>query len=117
MITIHLHNLMFYSFHGIYEEEKILGNQYQVNADVQFHEEVSEITSINQTINYVDIYQIIKSRMDIPCSLLETLVMNIGNSIYEKYSGIRSINIQIKKLHPPVSGLQGSVGVSWHKEF
>ena len=117
MITIHLHNLKFYSYHGVHEEENILGNEYEVNADVQFHEEQTQIDSLSETINYVDLFEIIKNRMKIPTKLLETVVMEIGNSIYEKYSYVRSINISLKKNHPPIEGIEGAVGVSWHKEF
>lgn len=117
MITIHLHNLIFFSFHGVHEEEKILGNEYEVNADVQFHEEHAQIHSLCETINYVDVFEIIKDRMKIPTQLLETVVMEIGNSIYEKYNYVRSINVSLKKKHPPIEKIEGSVGVSWHKEF
>ena len=117
MITIHLHNLKFYSFHGVHEEERILGNEYEVNADVQFHEQHAEINSLSQTINYADVFEIIKIRMHIPTPLLETVVMDIGNSIYEKYNYVRLINISLKKIHPPIKGIEGSVGISWHKEF
>lgn len=117
MISIHLYNLKFYSFHGVHEEEKLLGNEYEVNADVQFHEEHAEIHSLSQTINYVDVYEIIRKRMHIPTVLLETVVMDIGNTIHEKYNYVRHINISLKKVHPPIEGMEGSVGVSWHKEF
>ncbi len=55
--------------------------------------------------------------MHIPSALLETVVMDIGNTIHEKYNYVRSINISLKKIHPPIEGIVGSVGVSWHKEF
>ncbi|MGI8582066.1 MAG: dihydroneopterin aldolase [Chitinophagaceae bacterium] len=116
MITIHLYNLKFHSFHGVHEEEKLLGNEYEVNAEVQFHEEQSVIHSLSQTINYAEIFEIIKKRMHIPSALLETVVMDIGNTIHEKYNYVRSINISLKKIHPPIEGIVGSVGVSWHKE-
>lgn len=117
MITIHLHNLLFYSFHGVHEEEKLLGNEYEVNAYVQFHEEHAEIHSLSQTINYTDVFDIINKRMHIPSALLETVVMDIGTEIYEKYNYVRRINISLKKNHPSIEGIDGSVGVSWHKEF
>jgi dihydroneopterin aldolase len=101
----------------VHEEEKLLGNEYEVNADVQFHELDPEIDSLSQTINYVDIFEIIKKRMSTPTQLLETVVMDIGNTIFEKYNYVRSINISLKKNHPPIQHIQGSVGVSWHKEF
>lgn len=117
MITIHLHNLTFYSFHGVHEEERILGNEYEVNADVQFHEEQTQIDSLSETINYVSLYEIIRKRMEIPTHLLETIVMGIGNSIHEKFNYVSLINISLKKNHPPIEGIDGTVGVSWHKEF
>ena len=117
MITIHLYNLKFYSFHGVHEEERLLGNEYEVNADIQFHEENAVVDSLSQTINYAEVYDIIKERMHIPTRLLETVVMDIGNTIYEKYNYVRHINISLKKIYPPIEGIEGSVGVSWHKDF
>jgi len=117
MITIHLQNLKFYSFHGVNEEEKILGNEYEVNADIQFHEPITVIEKISDTINYVEIFELIKNRMLIPTQLLETVVMDIGNSISDKYDMIRSINISLKKINPPIEGIEGSVAVTWYKEF
>lgn len=117
MITIHLHNLKFYSFHGVNEEEKILGNEYEVNADIQFHEGTAIIEKLSDTINYVEVFDMIKKRMHIPTPLLETVVMEIGNSISSKYDNVRSINISIKKINPPIESVQGSVAVTWHREF
>jgi 7,8-dihydroneopterin aldolase/epimerase/oxygenase len=101
----------------VHEEEKVLGNEYEVNADVQFHEEQNEINSLSQTINYAAIFEIIKKRMHIPASLLETVVMDIGTTIHEQYDYVRSIRVSLKKVHPPIAGIEGSVGVTWHKEF
>lgn len=117
MITIHLHNLKFYSFHGVNEEEKILGNEYEVNAEIQFHEEAPVIEKLSQTINYVEVFEIIKMRMHIPTPLLETVVMEIGTSISDKYDNVRSINISLKKINPPIESIEGSVAVTWYKEF
>lgn len=117
MITIHLHNLKFYSYHGVHEEEKLLGNEYELNADVQFHEEHAVIDSLSKTINYVDVYDAIKKRMRTPSPLLETVVIDIGNSIHEQYGYVRSIRISLKKVHPPIESIEGSVGVTWYKEF
>jgi dihydroneopterin aldolase len=117
MIVVHLHDLHFNSFHGIHEEEKILGNVYVIDASVEFHEELHVINSINDTINYTDIYNIIRERMCVPTPLLETIVMEIGNEIHNEFPQVRSINISIKKMHPPIEGMQGAAGVNWQKRF
>jgi len=117
MVTVRLHHLFFNAYHGIHEEEKILGNEYMVNASFEFHEKDDVITHINDTINYELIYTIIKERMDIPTPLLETVVMETGNKIYRTFPYLKTISISIKKMHPPIEGLQGAAEVSWHKEF
>lgn len=117
MITIHLHNLIFYAYHGVYEEERTMGNEFELSADIRFKEEAEVIHSIQQTINYVDVYDIIKQRMDIPSALLETVVMDIGVSIQKKYHALHSISIHLKKNNPHIAGFQGAVGVSWQKQL
>src|ERR1019366_732507 len=76
MITVQLHQLLFDAFHGIHEEEKILGNEYVVDATVEFQEDTSVIHSIHDTVNYTDMYHIIRERMNVPTPLLETVVMD-----------------------------------------
>jgi dihydroneopterin aldolase len=117
MLTVHLHKLLFNGFHGIHEEERILGNEYEVDCDVEFHENVEVITHIDDTINYVTIHQIIRNRMAIPTPLLETVIMEIGNEIHAQFPLLKSITISIKKLHVPIKGIQGLAGVTWQKHF
>ena len=117
MVTVRLHNLLFNAYHGIHEEEKILGNEYIVNAAFEFHEKDEVIIHINDTINYEIIYNIIKERMNIPTPLLETVVMEAGNTIHNTFPDLKSIFISIKKMHPPIEGMQGAAEVSWHKQF
>ncbi len=117
MITVHLHNLIFNGFHGIHEEEKILGNEYIIDASLEFHESVEVITHIHDTINYATIYNFIKKRMSISTPLLETIVMEIGNEIHNEFPQLKSIEISIKKLYPPIEGIQGAAGVTWEKQF
>jgi len=117
MVTVQLHHLLFIAYHGIFEEEKILGNEYIVDASMEFHEKEDVISHINDTVNYSIVYEIIKKRMSIPTQLLETVVMETGAEIHREFPYLKSISISIKKLHPPVEGMQGSAAVSWHKEF
>lgn len=117
MVTVQLQNLLFNAFHGIHEEEKILGNQYIVNAVVEFHEVTDVILHVNDTVNYAVVYEIIRKRMGIPTLLLETIAMEIGNEIHHQFSDLKSITISINKMHPPIEGMQGAAIVSWHKQF
>ena len=117
MVQVQLHNLLFRAFHGIHEEEKILGNEYSVEATLQFHEKAEIIEHIKDTIDYSKVYDIIKMRMEIPTPLLETVVMHAGNDIHHHFPELKTISISIKKLNLPIESMQGFAEVSWHKEF
>ena len=117
MITVQLHQLLFHAYHGVHEEEEVLGNEYMVDCSVEFYENVDVIRHINETVNYAHIYGIIKKRMGIPTQLLETIAMEIGNEIFTKFNYLKVIDISIRKLHPPIEGIRGSVGISWHRKY
>ncbi len=117
MITVQLHQLLFHAYHGVHEEEEVLGNDYMVDCSVEFYETAEVITHINDTVNYVHIYDIIKKRMSIPTQLLETIAMEIGNEIIREYKELKVIDITIRKLHPPIEGIRGSVGIAWNRKF
>ena len=116
MLTIHLHKLSFHSFHGLYLEEQILGNEFEVSADVEV--EINErITNIQHTVDYTTIYSIIRQRMQIPTALLETVAQELSEAIHMADDRIKSVSITIKKISPPVENFQGIVGVSYKNVF
>lgn len=112
MFTIHLHNLKFYSYHGVHEEENILGNEYEVNADIDF-EGSEKVVRLSDTINYVSVFLLIKKHMDHPTPLLETLVQRIAHDIKAMDKRVTGINVSIKKTNPPVLGYAGNVAVTY----
>jgi dihydroneopterin aldolase len=115
-MKIHLHNLKFFSHHGIHEEEKILGTEFEVNIEVEINQ-TERIDSIHQTLNYVEVYEAVKKRMAIATPLLETIVEDLMTQIHQTSSLIKSISISIKKINPPIENFIGSVGVSLKKSF
>lgn len=117
MITVSLNDLKFEAFHGIYEEEKILGGTYIVDCTIQIHEANEIVQHIDETVDYAHVYGIIRDRMAISTPLLETLCMETGLLIHDAFPEIKSIYIKIKKAHPPIEGFNGSSSVSWYKEY
>lgn len=113
MLTIHLHNLLFHANHGLYEEEKVLGNDFEVNITIYQKEVSDKIVSINQTIDYSKVYEMVKQRMQIATPLLETLAQEICTSILAEFSLAEKVFFSIKKLNPPITQFQGSVGISF----
>jgi len=116
MFTINFHNLIFHAFHGVYKEEAILGNTFEINASLSFDTD-QQITSLEQTINYAAVYEIVKQRMQKTTPLLETLVQDLAEDIRAFDNRINSITISVEKKNPPISNMEGSVSVTYKKDF
>ena len=116
MLTIHLHQLHFHAYHGLYELEKSSGNTFEIDVDVMLNVD-EKITRLNQTLNYATVYDIIKQRMKQPTPLLETVVQELTDLIRNIDDRICSINIRIKKISPPIENFQGVVGVSLKTDY
>ncbi len=117
IITIELTALRFTAYHGLYKEEKKTGNEFEVNLTVDFISDETIITSIEHTVNYAALYELAKKAMQQPRGLLETLAMEIVESIHVVYPQVTKASIAITKLHPPIIQFIGSVGVRYEKEF
>ncbi|MFT3704477.1 MAG: dihydroneopterin aldolase [Agriterribacter sp.] len=117
MIKISLHHLKFHAFHGLYEEEKKTGNDFEVNLDAYFEETANPITHLNQTINYAVLYNMVKERMNMPEPLLETIAMDIALQAKAHFPIITEINVSVRKIKPPMLNFQGQTEVSFHKKY
>jgi dihydroneopterin aldolase len=117
MLFVHLDNLRLFCHHGLHAEEKILGNEYEVNVTVGFEPARLPVIELNDTIDYTVLVRLVKKRMSQPTPLLETLATEIAGEIRKGYSEVSKIFISIKKLYPPVNSSEGSLGVSfeWNK--
>jgi dihydroneopterin aldolase len=115
--NIQLHNLRFFAYHGLYEEEKILGNEFDVNISMMVKSPKEAKVSINDTINYADVHELVKEIFKQREDLLETICINIGIAIKNKFPQLKKLSIQIIKLHPPITAFTGSVSVTYQKNY
>lgn len=116
MLTIQLKELLFFSYHGVHEEETILGNMFEVNVELSV-DAPGSIHALEQTINYVSVYKVIKQQMDTPARLLETLVQQMADRIHELDDRIRSVTVSVNKKNPPIPNMEGRVGVCYKKDY
>ena len=115
--TIELRNLQFYSFHGLYDEEKKVGGEFVVDVFAKFPAAGQNLRSINETVNYAALFAIVKDEMKQPRELLETIAQSIAEKIYAKYNVIKEVEIRIEKKKAPIVGLNGSVAASYRKVY
>ena len=114
-MRISLNKLLFVGYHGLYPEEKKLGNNYSVEIDIDFTPKQGVIDQLDLTIDYVHVYAIVKKWMEIPTPLLETLVGKIADDILSSQTLANKVFVKITKLHLPIPSFEGNVSVKIEK--
>ncbi|WP_185871424.1 dihydroneopterin aldolase [Blattabacterium cuenoti] len=107
MGKIILENIKLLGFHGCMSEEKYVGSYYTINIEVEFDfYQASVSDNLTQTINYVDLYCIVKEEMKINSKLIEHLAQRIIQKIIKKYKKplIKHTKVKICKENPPLQG-------------
>lgn len=110
-----LTGLRFFAYHGVHPEEAVLGNEFEVEALISQDAPDRPITAIEDTINYVAVYNLLKEEMDIRQPLLETCVMRMADRLFEAFPRIGKVTISLRKLAPPIEGFVGKVGVRYSR--
>ena len=97
--------MKFYAFHGVLPEEQTVGNHYVVTIQFSFDfGKGAEEDDLEGTINYADVYELVKKEMQQKSKLIEHVAQRILNRIVSQFPKIQSIEIIVSKLHPPLSG-------------
>ena len=102
---IELENIHLYAFHGALPQENKVGGWYTLNlrAKIDNHESIAS-DNLETTVNYADIYEVVRSEMQIPSKLLEHVCGRILERLFEKFTIIAEIEISLTKDTPPMGG-------------
>jgi dihydroneopterin aldolase len=115
-MIIQLNDLRFFSFHGLFAEERKTGNLFILDVAVHYPDE-KFIAGLEDTIDYASLYSLIRVEMEKPRDLMETLCLEICEVIHQSWKNVSRVDIAIKKVQPPIPGFTGSAGITLTKEF
>ncbi len=100
---ITLSRLRFHARHGVLEQERTVGNDYEVTVRIGFDASRAMATDdVADTIDYGELCRLVGRVMAEPCRLLERVAARMGEAITERFDGIRSLDISVTKLNPPM---------------
>ena len=98
---INLLGLRFHAYHGVLEQEHVVGNDYCL--DVRMKYDISKAMlsdNIEDTLNYAKAYELIRKEMMIPSRLLEHVAYRIGSRLMKQFPEIENIDIRLTKKNP-----------------
>jgi len=110
MYTISLHRVKIIAPIGLYPQEKILSNEFEVDIDV-FVQEATEQNFVDYTL----LNNIIRSAFQNTETVLEVLVFKIHKAVLLQFPFVQKVKVVIRKMNPPMSGEMAYAQVSYEK--
>jgi len=113
MHTISVEGIQVYAYHGCLEEEGKIGGNYLVDVHMETDFSEAAVTDdLSKTIDYVDVYNIVREEMAIRAKLIEHVGKRIIDRISKKFGTIKKCKVKIIKLNPPMNGNVDRVSVT-----
>lgn len=114
--TVALNEVRFFSYHGFYPEEQLIGSVFWLNLSVDFYAN-ADSENLAETINYENLNELLIVEMANTQQLLETVVQRILDRLLTQYPFLLSAQVSIRKQSPPMQGEVGSseVGLRYSK--
>jgi dihydroneopterin aldolase len=102
---IEVNGIQLYAFHGCLEEEGRIGGHYIVDVSLTTDFTSAALTDdLTQTVDYVDINQIVAEEMAIRSKLIEHVGQRISRRIFQELKAIEKLKVKITKICPPING-------------
>ncbi|MBS9776026.1 MAG: 2-amino-4-hydroxy-6-hydroxymethyldihydropteridine diphosphokinase [Fusobacterium sp.] len=119
MDKIYINDLEFIGYHGVFEEEKKLGQKFLVSLELFTSlREAAKNNDISHTTHYglvsADVEKIFFSKK---YDLIESLAEDIAREILKKYNLIEKVKVKIKKPWAPVGIILDNVAVEIERKW
>ncbi|HET9570718.1 MAG TPA: dihydroneopterin aldolase [Bacteroidales bacterium] len=112
MDFLQLNHMQFHAYHGVFEQEKKIGNTYfidlKIGADFT---KACKSDQIEDTINYASVFHEIQEEMKNNCNLIEHLAENICQRLKSTFAEMQLIELKLTKQNPPLHGQLESVSI------
>ena len=109
---IFLEGLRIYAYHGVMEQEQKVGAYFLIDLEVETNFSYAMQSDVlSGTINYADLYEIVKREMAEPSRLMEQVAGRIAKAILAEYPEAHAVRIRLLKENPPMGADCQGAGV------
>lgn len=123
MDKIYINNLEFIGFHGVFPEEKKLGQKFLVSLELTVDtREAGKTGDLTKSVHYGLVAQDVeKLFLEKSIDLIETCAENIAEMVLKKYELVKEIKVVVKKPWAPLQMHFENVAVEitrkWHRVY
>jgi dihydroneopterin aldolase len=112
---IRLEKLRFRAFHGVMEQERRVGGDYELTLRIGYPWQAAmESDDVGDTLDYSAAYAAVVREMVLPSRLLEHVAGRIANRLLATFPQITSVDLWLTKLCPPMGADSDGAGVELH---
>lgn len=105
MHQIQLDTIRLYAYHGCLKEESLIGSNYTVDVMIETNFTEAALTDdLSKTVDYCEVFDIVKEEMNIRANLLENVALRIVKRMKNTIANIEHVSVKITKLNPPMNG-------------
>ena len=103
--VIELEGMRFWAYHGCLESERSKGNLFVVDfrGETDIRKAV-ENDRLEDTVNYGEIYEVVRQEMEVASDLLEHVAGRIVKAVSDKFPEFVRFSVRVSKQMPPVGG-------------
>jgi dihydroneopterin aldolase/2-amino-4-hydroxy-6-hydroxymethyldihydropteridine diphosphokinase len=123
MDKIYINNLEFIGFHGVFPEEKKLGQKFLVSLELTVDtREAGKTGDLTKSVHYGLVAQDVeKLFLEKSIDLIETCAENIAEMVLKKYELVKEVKVIVKKPWAPLQMHFENVAVEitrkWHRVY
>lgn len=111
--TITIDRLRLHCNHGVLEQERLVGNEFDVTVVFDYDASKAVLSdNIFSAISYTEVIDVIRRTMQTPSSLLEHVAGRVIDALATVFPSILSIAVSITKIAPPIPVQMQGVTVS-----
>ncbi len=112
-----LHRMEYYGYHGVFEEERKLGQRFYVDLELELDlQEAGTRDDLTLTVNYAEVHFLVKKIVETKSfKLIEALAEHIATSVLDTYTVINAVTVKVTKPHPPFDIHFQGVTVELHR--
>lgn len=93
----------YYGRHGVFEEERRLGQRFYVGLELEMDLSAAGLTDdLTQAVNYAEVHETVKGVVEgESVQLIEALAERIASAVLGTYTRVDAATVRVTKPHPP----------------